>query len=51
MGGAEPSPLMDLMDNEDFTLEQLLEQDELIQEAKSRNEKLIELWGIVEICV
>ncbi|RHY46304.1 hypothetical protein DYB34_000138 [Aphanomyces astaci] len=36
------SPLSDLLDKEDYTLEQVLEEDELIQEVKSRNVKLLQ---------
>lgn len=38
------SPLNDLLEKEDFTLEQVLEEDELIQEVKTRNTKLLELY-------
>jgi hypothetical protein len=37
------SPLNDLLDTDSFTLEQVLEEDELIQEVKTRNTKLLEL--------
>jgi serine/threonine-protein phosphatase 6 regulatory subunit 3 len=37
------SPVNDLLDRGEFTLEDLLEEDELIQEVKSKNERLIEL--------
>ena len=37
------SAINDILDKEDFTLEELLEEDELIQEVKSRNDRLIEL--------
>ncbi|TYZ58483.1 hypothetical protein PybrP1_004188 [[Pythium] brassicae (nom. inval.)] len=36
------SPLNDLLEKDDFTLEQVLEEDELIQEVKTRNTKLLE---------
>lgn len=36
------SAINDILDREDFTLEELLEEDELIQEVKSKNESLIE---------
>lgn len=38
------SPLNDLLEKDDFTLEQVLEEDELIQEVKTRNTKLLELY-------
>lgn len=37
------SPINDLLDKGVFTLENLLEEDELIQEVKAKNELLIEL--------
>lgn len=37
------SPINDLLEKGGFTLDQLLEEDELIQEVKSKNDKLIEL--------
>ena len=37
------SPLNDLLEKDDFTLEQVLEEDELIQEVKTRNAKLLQL--------
>lgn len=37
------SAINDILDKEDFTLEELLEEDELIQEVKSKNDRLIEL--------
>ena len=33
----------DILEKESFTLEELLQEDELLQEVKSRNSKLIEL--------
>lgn len=38
------SPLNDLLEKDEFTLEQVLEEDELIQEVKTRNTKLLELY-------
>lgn len=38
------SPLNDLLEKDDFTLEQVLQEDELIQEVKTRNTKLLELY-------
>lgn len=37
------SPINDLLDKGVFSLENLLEEDELIQEVKAKNELLIEL--------
>ncbi|KAF0699602.1 Aste57867_9853 [Aphanomyces stellatus] len=42
------SPLTDLLEKEDFTLEQVLEEDELIQEVKSRNVKLLQFLSTEE---
>ena len=39
------SPLNDLLERDDFTLEHVLQEDELVQEVKTRNTKLIELYG------
>ena len=36
------SPLNDILDKESFTLEELLQEDELLQEIKGRNSRLIE---------
>jgi serine/threonine-protein phosphatase 6 regulatory subunit 3 len=38
------SAIGDILDKESFTLEELLQEDELLQEVKSRNVKLIELY-------
>ena len=38
------SPLNDLLEKDSFTLEEVLQEDELIQEVKSRNQKLIDLY-------
>ena len=37
------SPINDILEKESFTLEELLQEDELLQEIKSRNMKLFEL--------
>lgn len=37
------SPINDLLDSGNFKLEDLLAEDELIQEVKSKNDRLIEL--------
>lgn len=36
------SPLNDLLEKDDFTLEQMLQEDELVQEVKTRNTKLLD---------
>ncbi|KUF93473.1 hypothetical protein AM588_10011257 [Phytophthora nicotianae] len=36
------SPLNDLLEKDDFTLEQVLQEDELVQEVKTRNTKLLD---------
>ena len=37
------SPVNDILDKDDFELEELLEEDELLQEVKSRNTRLTNL--------
>ncbi len=37
------SPINDLLDRGNYTLEDLLNEDELIQEVKAKNDRLIEL--------
>lgn len=39
------SPLNDLLDKDHFTLEEVLQEDEVIQEVKTRNAKLVELYA------
>lgn len=41
------SPLSELLEKGDFTLDDLLDEDELIQEVKSRNSKLIDLYVMI----
>ena len=36
------SPVIDILEKENFTLQELLEQDELLQEVKAQNTKLID---------
>jgi len=36
------SPVSDILDKEEFTLQELLEEDELLQEVKAMNNKLID---------
>ncbi|KAJ0412542.1 hypothetical protein ATCC90586_006909 [Pythium insidiosum] len=43
------SPLNDLLETENFTLEQVLQEDELIQEVKTRNTKLLEFLSQDEV--
>lgn len=37
------SPINDLLDSGNYSLEELLSEDELIQEVKAKNDRLIEL--------
>ena len=37
------SPINDILDKDSFTLEELLQEDELLQEVKARNPRLLEL--------
>jgi serine/threonine-protein phosphatase 6 regulatory subunit 3 len=37
------SPINDILEKEHFTLEELLEENDLLQEVKARNDKLLEL--------
>jgi len=41
------SPINDILDHETFTLEELLREEELLQEVKARNPKLLELYVLV----
>jgi hypothetical protein len=43
--GFNNSTLDTLLDREDVTLEEVLEEEDLLQEAKSLNPKLVELYG------
>lgn len=38
------SPINDILDKETYTIEELLEEDELLQEMKSGNDRLLELY-------
>ena len=40
---ARESPINDILDKDSFTLEEILAQDEVLQEVKSLNIKLVEL--------
>lgn len=40
------SPVNDILEKEQFTLEELLVEDELLQEVKSKNANLIKLYVI-----
>lgn len=42
--GFNSSTLDTLLDKEDVTLEEVLEEEDLLQEAKSMNPKLVELY-------
>ncbi len=46
---AQPSPVERILDKEEFTLDELLDEDDLIQEAKSLNGRLIALWVCMAI--
>lgn len=43
LGFGHASPIETILDSEDFTLQQLLDEDDLIQECKQLNKKLIDL--------
>jgi hypothetical protein len=43
LGFAQQSPVDQLLETGDFTLNQLLDEDDLIQECKQLNKKLVEL--------
>eukprot|EP00607_Mallomonas_marina_P009055 CAMPEP_0182417338 /NCGR_PEP_ID=MMETSP1167-20130531/1773_1 /TAXON_ID=2988 /ORGANISM="Mallomonas Sp, Strain CCMP3275" /LENGTH=807 /DNA_ID=CAMNT_0024590799 /DNA_START=148 /DNA_END=2571 /DNA_ORIENTATION=+ len=43
------SPVNDILDKENFTIEELLQEDELLQEVKSRNGRLIEFMTQEEV--
>mmetsp|Transcript_24531 Transcript_24531/g.36104 ORF Transcript_24531/g.36104 Transcript_24531/m.36104 type:complete len:138 (-) Transcript_24531:2135-2548(-) len=43
------SPVNDILDKESYTLEELLEEDELLQEVKSGNGRLIEFLATEEV--
>ena len=40
-GFAQPSPIEAILDKDSFTLEELLDEDDLIQECKSLNDRLV----------
>lgn len=42
-GFAQPSPIEQLLDKDEFTLEELLDEDDLIQECKTLNGRLVAL--------
>lgn len=48
MGFAHASPIENLLDTEDFTLQQLLEEDDIVQECKQLNKKLIDYLACPE---
>lgn len=43
------SPVNDILDKENFTIEELLQEDELLQEVKSRNGRLIEFLTLEDV--
>jgi serine/threonine-protein phosphatase 6 regulatory subunit 3 len=40
---SQPSPVEIILDKEEYTLEELLDEDDIVQEAKSLNGRLIAL--------
>jgi serine/threonine-protein phosphatase 6 regulatory subunit 3 len=42
-GFSQPSPIEQILDRQNFTLEELLEEDDMIQECKSLNGRLVAL--------
>eukprot|EP00282_Hemiselmis_andersenii_P023543 CAMPEP_0172010284 /NCGR_PEP_ID=MMETSP1041-20130122/7652_1 /TAXON_ID=464988 /ORGANISM="Hemiselmis andersenii, Strain CCMP439" /LENGTH=551 /DNA_ID=CAMNT_0012664643 /DNA_START=95 /DNA_END=1747 /DNA_ORIENTATION=+ len=48
LGFAQTSPLEQLLESEDFTLQQVLEENEVIQECKQLNKKLIDFLAAPE---
>lgn len=43
LGFAQSSPIETLLDSDDYTLQQLLDEDDLVQECKQLNNKLLDL--------
>ena len=43
LGFAQSSPIETLLDSDNFTLQQLLDEDDLVQECKQINNKLLDL--------
>lgn len=48
LGFGHSSPIETILDSEDFTLQQLLDEDDLIQECKQLNKKLIDFLALPE---
>ena len=48
MGFPHRSPIDGLLDNEDCTIQQILDEDDILQECKSKNDKLTNLWARAE---
>ncbi len=42
-GFSQPSPIEQILDKDEFTLEELLDEDDIIQECKSLNGRLVAL--------
>lgn len=42
-GFSSPSPIETILDKQDFTLEELLDEEDMIQECKSLNGRLVAL--------
>jgi hypothetical protein len=48
LGFGHASPIETILDSEEFTLQQLLDEDDLIQECKQLNKKLIDFLALPE---
>lgn len=44
------SPINDILDKDSYTIEELLEEEEIIQEMKSGNDRLLELYAFFCLC-
>lgn len=42
-GFSQPSPIEQILDKEEYTLEELLDEDDIIQECKTLNTRLVAL--------
>jgi hypothetical protein len=49
LGFAQSSPIETLLDSDDYTLQQLLDEDDLVQECKQINNKLLDLYASLPI--
>ena len=50
LGFAQSSPIETLLDSDNFTLQQLLDEDDLVQECKQINNKLLDLCVLSVLC-